>query len=119
MEHLSKMHKEKILLTQLGLEFEKPYKVPAYIIRPKSLRYNMRIALIVTDVEMENYSMMLFLADDLKKEIEFYGINNILANYNSLYALGRRLFDNQIKTRKDENTETVSGYEAFDDKGGV
>jgi hypothetical protein len=92
------MSKERKYLNNLGLKYEEPIRLKAFIIEPKSMRYNIQIALIVLDKD-ENYLMMLSIHDDVKKEIKFSKLSNILLQYNSLYALGRRILDNQYKIK--------------------
>lgn len=97
------MSNTKSVLTDLNVKFEELIKNQAYKITPSSIKYKMDIVLIVKDEQSEQYTMMLFIDDDLKKEIEFKYRGNIGNSYSSMYVLGIRLIDNYFKTRH-ENT---------------
>lgn len=103
------MARESVLLNELNLNYKEIIRDRAFLIKPRSLRYSIEIVLIVQDPKEEDYQMILWMDQDVKKEINFTKSANILNTYNSMYAFARRVFDNHLKTSKNENTKRIPG----------
>lgn len=97
------MNRTNVILNELNLRYETLINGKAFLIKPKSLRYDLELILIANPDE--EYEFLLWDENSIKKEYKFKGVVNILGAYNYLYACARRIADNEkiIKHRHETN----------------